>query len=184
MALPTLSTRVPSRFRYPGAYMDWHREREVEKQNQLETHARYLERQSVCTDRHDVWTSSQYLDKSMSEYNKQCRKEHHRASLELRRNRLRTLFQEEMNQLQAEQRDLIQDRKARRGRQQQKGERHSTARQDMREKLEADLLKDFVVTQWKKMQLSEDTQTERADPRAGGRGISGARSKKDVTQNN
>lgn len=63
MALPTLSTRVPSRFRNPGAFMDWQRERKAEKQNQLEAHARYLDRQNICNERHDVWSSREYFNR-------------------------------------------------------------------------------------------------------------------------
>lgn len=63
MALPTLSTRVPSRFRTPGAFMDWQRERKAEKQNQLEAHARYLDRQNICNERHDVWSSREYFNR-------------------------------------------------------------------------------------------------------------------------
>lgn len=69
----------------------------------------------------------------MSEYNEQHRKEHHGASLELRKNRLQTLFQEELKQLQAEEKGLVQDRKTRRGQQWQK--RDSTEGQEMREKV-------------------------------------------------
>lgn len=63
MALPTLSTRAPSRFRCPGAFMDWQRERRAEKQQQLEAHARYLDLQNLCNERHDIWTSLQYLNR-------------------------------------------------------------------------------------------------------------------------
>lgn len=75
----------------------------------------------------------------MSEYNKQCREEHHRASLEVRRNRLRALFQEEMKQLQIEQRDVLKNRPPQSGRQWQKRERNAT-RLEMTEKVGWSLL--------------------------------------------
>lgn len=53
---------------------------------------------------------------SVSVYNKQRRREERMANLELHRNRLWLLFQEEKNQLEAEQRQLLHDRKMRRRR--------------------------------------------------------------------
>lgn len=63
MALPTLTTKVPSRFRNPSAFMDWQQQRKAEKQNQLEVHGRYLERQNICNERHDVWSSREYFNR-------------------------------------------------------------------------------------------------------------------------
>ncbi|TWW58460.1 Trichoplein keratin filament-binding protein [Takifugu flavidus] len=154
MALPTLTTRAPSQFRNPGAYMDWQRERRAEKQHVLETHARYLERQSFCNERHDVWTSRFYFYRSISEYHKQRLKEERKSTLECRRNQIQTLLKEEMNQLEAELRELDHDRKTQRGRHRQKKGEHSTERQESREKVETELHKDHVVGQWLK-QLSE-----------------------------
>lgn len=53
---------------------------------------------------------------SVAIYNKQRRREERKASLELHRNRLWILFQEEKNQLEAEHRQLLHDRKMRRRR--------------------------------------------------------------------
>lgn len=47
-------------------------------------------------------------------YNKKRQREEHKASLEQHRNRLWILFQEEKNQLEAEHRQLLQDRKMQR----------------------------------------------------------------------
>ncbi|XP_029683966.1 trichoplein keratin filament-binding protein-like [Takifugu rubripes] len=154
MALPTLTTRAPSQFQNPGAYMDWQRERRAEKQLDLETHARYLGRQSFCNERHDVWTSRFYFYRSISQYHKQRLKEERKCNLERRKNQIQTFLQEEMNQLEAELRELDHDRKTQRGRHRQKKGEHSTERQESREKVETELHKDHVVGQWLK-QLSE-----------------------------
>uniref|UniRef100_A0A674NNK8 Trichoplein, keratin filament binding n=1 Tax=Takifugu rubripes TaxID=31033 RepID=A0A674NNK8_TAKRU len=159
MALPTLTTRAPSQFQNPGAYMDWQRERRAEKQHVLETHARYLERQSFCNERHDVWTSRFYFYRSISEYHKQRLKEERKSTLECRRNQIQTLLKEEMNQLEAELRELDHDRKTQRGQHRQKKGEHSTERQESREKVETELHKDHVVGQWLK-QLSEKKKQE------------------------
>ncbi|XP_029684169.1 trichoplein keratin filament-binding protein-like [Takifugu rubripes] len=134
--------------------MDWQRERRAEKQHVLETHARYLERQSFCNERHDVWTSRFYFYRSISEYHKQRLKEERKSTLECRRNQIQTLLKEEMNQLEAELRELDHDRKTQRGQHRQKKGEHSTERQESREKVETELHKDHVVGQWLK-QLSE-----------------------------
>uniref|UniRef100_A0A674MDH7 Trichoplein keratin filament-binding protein-like n=1 Tax=Takifugu rubripes TaxID=31033 RepID=A0A674MDH7_TAKRU len=159
MALPTLTTRAPSQFQNPGAYMDWQRERRAEKQLDLETHARYLGRQSFCNERHDVWTSRFYFYRSISQYHKQRLKEERKCNLERRKNQIQTFLQEEMNQLEAELRELDHDRKTQRGRHRQKKGEHSTERQESREKVETELHKDHVVGQWLK-QLSEKKKQE------------------------
>lgn len=62
MALPTLSTRVPARSRRP-AHMAWLREREAERREQWETHARYLREQSVGSQRRTIWSSIHSFNK-------------------------------------------------------------------------------------------------------------------------
>lgn len=49
-------------------------------------------------------------------YNRQRKREEHKTNLELHRNRLWILFQEEKNQLEAEHRQLLQERKMRKRR--------------------------------------------------------------------
>lgn len=63
MALPTLSTRVPSWYRNRSLYLDWQRERRAEKQRELEVHARDLKRQSVITEMNALWTSPKYYNR-------------------------------------------------------------------------------------------------------------------------
>lgn len=71
----------------------------------------------------------------MSAYHSQHVKEEHRANLERRRNRLRTLLQEERNRLEVELREVVPDRNMLTGQLRQKREELRTAREERRKKV-------------------------------------------------
>ncbi|XP_010768943.1 trichoplein keratin filament-binding protein [Notothenia coriiceps] len=117
----------------------------------------------------------------MSAYHRQRLKEEKMASLEQRRNRLRTMLQEERERLEAELRGVVPDRSSAAGQLVQKAEELRTAREERRKKLAQELLrehwktnstelrevesalhKDHVVGQWQE-QISERKQEEVAE---------------------
>lgn len=71
----------------------------------------------------------------MSAYHSQHVKEEHRAKLEQRRNRLRTLLQEEKNRLEVELREVVPDRSTLVGQLRQRREEFRAAREDRRRKV-------------------------------------------------
>lgn len=71
----------------------------------------------------------------MSAYHGQHLKEEQEANLGQRRDRLRTLLQEERNRLEAELRQLVPDRNTLRGQLLQKREELRTAREERRKKV-------------------------------------------------
>ena len=74
---------------------------------------------------------------SMSAYHRQRLQEEHIASLEQRRNRLRTMLQEERERLEAELRGVVPDRSSAAGQLVQKTEELRTAREERRKKVVA-----------------------------------------------
>lgn len=68
MALPTISTRVPTRSRSLGAHVARQRQRERDalRRQQWEAHARDLKQQSVRSQRQAIWSSTHT-------FNKRCR---------------------------------------------------------------------------------------------------------------
>lgn len=75
----------------------------------------------------------------MSAYHSQHVKEEHRANLEQRRNRLRTLLQEERNRLEMELRELVPDRNTLLGQLRKKREELQTAKEERRKKVKRDV---------------------------------------------
>lgn len=75
----------------------------------------------------------------MSAYHFQHVKEEHRAHLEQRRNRLRTLLLEERNRLEMELRELVPDRKTLLGQLRKKREDLRTAKEERRKKVKRDV---------------------------------------------
>lgn len=75
----------------------------------------------------------------MSVYHSQHVKEEHRANLEQRRNRLRTLLQEERNRLEMELRELVPDRNTLLGQLRKKREELRTAKEERRKKVNRDV---------------------------------------------
>lgn len=71
----------------------------------------------------------------MSAYHSQHVKEEHRASLEQRRNRLKTLLQEERDRLEVELREVVPDRNTLTGQLRQKREELRAAREERRKKV-------------------------------------------------
>lgn len=59
MALPTLSTRVPSRSRVLADQLARQREQEARWRQQWELHAQYFREQSIRSQKQTVWSSRQ-----------------------------------------------------------------------------------------------------------------------------
>ncbi|AWP07067.1 putative trichoplein keratin filament-binding protein [Scophthalmus maximus] len=181
MALPALSACIPGRTRVHAKQMIRRREQEARWRQQWDMHARYFKEQSVCSQRQEAWSSSRCYQQSMSSYHKQRLKEDKKASLELRRNRLRAMLQEEKEQLEAELRKVVHDKTTLPSYLVKKTEELRTAREERRKKLAQELLrehwkknnpelreaestlhKDHVVRQWQE-QISEKQQQEVAE---------------------
>nr|XP_019956551.1 PREDICTED: trichoplein keratin filament-binding protein isoform X1 [Paralichthys olivaceus] len=178
MALPNLSAHGPSRSRTLAGQLARQREQEARWRQQWEQHARYFREQSLCGQRQAVWSSGRSYQRSMSSYHKQRMKEEKTANLERRRNLLRAMLQKEQDQLEAELRELVTDRKTLTSQYLQKTEELRTARDERRKKLAQELLrehwkknnpelrevdsalhKDHVVSQWQE-QISVKKQQE------------------------
>ncbi|KAM8885958.1 trichoplein keratin filament-binding protein isoform 1-T1 [Spinachia spinachia] len=181
MAPPSLSAHVPSRSRLLAGRMALQREQEARCRQQWELHSQYFREQKVRSHVQAAWSSARSYEKSMSAYNKQKLKEEKKASLEQRRNRLRVLLQEEHARLEAELREVVPDTSTLASQLVQKTEELRTVREERRKKLaqellrehwkknntelqkvESELHKDHVVSQWHE-QISEKKQQDMAE---------------------
>ncbi|XP_041756402.1 trichoplein keratin filament-binding protein [Coregonus clupeaformis] len=185
MALPTLSAHWPSRVRSLESQMVRHcrqREQEARWRQQWEMHSKYYRQQNVVSSKQAHWSSRQSYQQSMSAYHKERLKEEQVVSLEQRRERLRTLLQEERDQLEAELRDVVPDRSTLTRQLVDKTEDLRSAREERRKKLAEELLKehwkknnpelrkvestlhkDHVVSQWQTQTLEKKQHEEAAE---------------------
>ncbi|KAM9858297.1 trichoplein keratin filament-binding protein [Aulostomus maculatus] len=181
MALPTLSSSVPSRPRMLVEQFARQREQEARLRQQWELHAHYFREQNVRSQRQAAWSSHQSLQRSMSAYHHQRQEKEKTANLEQRRNRLRIMLEEELNRFEAELKALVPDRSTLASQMAQQVEALRSAREEMRKKVAQDLLKehwklnnpelrqleftlhkDHVVSCWQE-QVSEKKQQEAAE---------------------
>ncbi|CAM9334128.1 unnamed protein product, partial [Lampetra planeri] len=130
MALPTLSTYMPSRDRSLAGRMARQREQEARLRQQWETHAQYFREQGVRSQRQAVWSSQHCYQRSMSAYHHQKEMEEKRAHLEKRRTRLRIMLEDEQKRLEAELKKVVSGKSTPAAQLEQKTE---TLAQDLRE---------------------------------------------------
>uniref|UniRef100_A0A1A7X0A4 Trichoplein keratin filament-binding protein n=1 Tax=Iconisemion striatum TaxID=60296 RepID=A0A1A7X0A4_9TELE len=180
MALPTRSAHLPSRNRprVLGEQKVRQHEREAQQRHQWELHTRYLKEQEVRCQQQAAWSSQRCFQQSMSAYLQMEEEEQRKAFLERRREPLRTMLQEERDQLEAELRQLVPDRTTRTNQMVHKAEELRSAREEMKKKVAQELLrehwkrnnpelrqvqsalhKDHVVSRWQE-QVSEKRQKE------------------------
>uniref|UniRef100_A0A8C5N639 Trichoplein keratin filament-binding protein n=1 Tax=Gouania willdenowi TaxID=441366 RepID=A0A8C5N639_GOUWI len=176
MALPI--GRVHRRSQVLAHQLARQREHEARCRQQWEQHAQYFREQRVQNKKQAEWTSRQSYQSSLSAYNEEKRKEEKRANLELRRNRLKAMLQQEQDEFEAELRQLIPDSSTVAHQQLQRTEELRLARQERQKKLAEKLLhehwkknnpdlreleltlhKDHVVNQWQE-QITEKKQKE------------------------
>ncbi|XP_062310051.1 trichoplein keratin filament-binding protein [Osmerus eperlanus] len=181
MALPTLSSRWPSRTRSLERQLVRQREQEARCRQQWELHSQYFREQNVRSSKQAEWSSRQSYQQSMSAYHRDRLKEEKRSSLERRRERLKVLLQDETDQLEEELRKMVPDTSALARLLVEKTEDLRTAREERRKRLaqqllkehwkknnselrkvESELHKDHVVSRWQE-QTSEKLQQEAAE---------------------
>uniref|UniRef100_A0A671SFD1 Trichoplein keratin filament-binding protein n=1 Tax=Sinocyclocheilus anshuiensis TaxID=1608454 RepID=A0A671SFD1_9TELE len=167
MALPTLSAHWPGRVRALERQLVRQREQEARWRQQWELHSQYFREQEVRSSKQSQWSSRQSFQRSMSAFQRERMKEEKRRKLEERREHLRLMLQEERDQLEAELRNVRPDRatltrqlvgKTDALRSAREERRKNLAQELLREhwkqnnpglrKVESELHKDHVVSQW------------------------------------
>ncbi|KAM9446472.1 trichoplein keratin filament-binding protein [Clarias gariepinus] len=181
MALPTLSSHWPSRLRPLQRQLARQREQEARRLQQWQTHSRYFKEQQVRGSKQAQWSSRESYQQSMSAFWRERLHEEKMKSLEDRRERLRSMLQEENTQLEAELQASARDRSATLRQQQDRTEDLRSAREERRKKLaeellkerwkmnnpelrkvESELHKDHVVSQWEVQQQHKKQAEEEA----------------------
>nr|XP_015828124.2 trichoplein keratin filament-binding protein isoform X1 [Nothobranchius furzeri]XP_015828125.2 trichoplein keratin filament-binding protein isoform X1 [Nothobranchius furzeri] len=180
MAFPTRSVHLSSRnrCRVLEEQKVQRREREAQQRHQWELHSRYLKEQEVRCQQQAAWSCQRCFQQSMSAYHHLEEEEQRKAFLWRHRGKLRTMLQEERDQLEAELRQLVPDKTTRMNQMVQKAEELHSAREETRKKIAQELLrehwkrnnaelrqaesalhKDHVVSRWQE-QVSEKKQKE------------------------
>ncbi|XP_078480770.1 LOW QUALITY PROTEIN: trichoplein keratin filament-binding protein-like [Lampetra planeri] len=150
MALPTLSTYMPSRDRSLAGRMARQREQEARLRQQWETHAQYFREQGVRSQRQAVWSSQHCYQRSMSAYHHQKEMEEKRAHLEKRRTRLRIMLEDEQKRLEAELKKVVSGKSTPAAQLEQKTETVLSAREEKHKELAQDLRE-----HWKNSELQQ-----------------------------
>uniref|UniRef100_A0A1A8L6B5 Trichoplein keratin filament-binding protein n=1 Tax=Nothobranchius pienaari TaxID=704102 RepID=A0A1A8L6B5_9TELE len=106
MAFPTRSVHLSSVLEERKVQR---REREAQQRHQWELHTRYLKEQEVRCQQQAAWSCQRCFQKSMSAYQHLEEEEQRKAFLWRHRGKLKTMLQEERDQLEAELRQLGPD---------------------------------------------------------------------------
>uniref|UniRef100_A0A673MDF7 Trichoplein keratin filament-binding protein n=1 Tax=Sinocyclocheilus rhinocerous TaxID=307959 RepID=A0A673MDF7_9TELE len=176
VAFPTLSAHWSGRVRD----LERQREQEARWRQQWELHSQYFREQEVRSSKQAQWSSRQSFQRSMSAFQRERMKEEKQRKLQERRERLRIMLQEEIDQLEAELRNVRPDRatltrqlveKTDALRSAREERRNNLAQELLREhwkqnnpelrKVETELRKDHVVSQWQ-VQQQERKQVRRS----------------------
>ncbi|TSR04335.1 Trichoplein keratin filament-binding protein [Bagarius yarrelli] len=144
MALPTLTSHWPGRIRPMERHLVRQREQESRRLQQWQAHSQYFKEQQVRSSKQAHWSSREFYQRSMSAFRLDRLQDERMRSLEERRERLRSMLQEENVQLEKELRTRNTGATVRQ--QQDRAEALRSAREERRKKLAQDLLKEH----WKK----------------------------------
>ncbi|KAA0716737.1 Trichoplein keratin filament-binding protein [Triplophysa tibetana] len=181
MALPTLSARWPGRVGALERQLVRQREQEARWRQQWELHSQYFREQEVRSSKQAHWSSRHSFQRSMSAFQRERVKEEKQRKLQERRERLMTMLQEERDQLEAELKNVLPDRATQTRELVEKTDVLRSAREERRknlaqellrehwkqnnselQKVESQLHKDHVVSQWQAQQQEKKQAEERA----------------------
>ncbi|KAG8455728.1 hypothetical protein GDO86_001786 [Hymenochirus boettgeri] len=140
MALPTLPSYWHSRSRVLEQQIVRHREQEARLRHQWDLTSQYFKQSNVCSSKQAQWSSRQSYQKSMSAFHQEKQKEEKKKNLDRRRELLRKLLQEERDVLEAELKELSENKEPTFIKMRERTEELKSAREGRQKKLADELL--------------------------------------------